>query len=131
MFIILKIFEIMIIYIDSGIEVSVGCCKIIFLLFCSQMTVSILSLLDKYDSKFSFLNSNIYNSMALPPYGVLGFNIIGGYEIQGLPPAPRGVPQVEMSFSINVNNVLEVTAIEKRLNIELTVVEDYNWSKII
>ncbi len=38
---------------------------------------------------------------------------LGRFILDGLPPAPRGVPQVEVTFDINANGILEVTASDK------------------
>jgi len=34
--------------------------------------------------------------------------------LDGIPPAPRGTPQIEVTFEIDENNILNVTAVEKR-----------------
>lgn len=36
--------------------------------------------------------------------------IIGNFQLVGIPPAPRGVPQVEVTFDIDANGILHVTA---------------------
>jgi molecular chaperone DnaK len=38
---------------------------------------------------------------------------LGKFELTGIPPAPRGVPQIEVTFEIDVNGILEVTAQDK------------------
>ena len=38
---------------------------------------------------------------------------LGNFELSGIPPAPRGVPQVEVMFDIDANGILNVSAIEK------------------
>ena len=38
---------------------------------------------------------------------------LGTFELQGIPPAPRGVPQIEVTFDIDVNGILNVHALEK------------------
>ncbi len=38
---------------------------------------------------------------------------LGKFILDGIPPAPRGVPQVEVTFDINANGILEVTAQDK------------------
>lgn len=38
---------------------------------------------------------------------------IGRFHLDGLPPAPRGVPQVEVTFDIDANGILKVTAKDK------------------
>jgi len=40
-------------------------------------------------------------------------NMLGKFELGGIPPAPRGVPQIEVTFDIDANGVLNVTAEEK------------------
>lgn len=38
---------------------------------------------------------------------------LGKFFLDGLPPAPRGVPQVEVKFDINANGIIEVTAMDR------------------
>ena len=40
-------------------------------------------------------------------------NKLGEFNLEGIPPAPRGVPQIEVSFDIDANGILNVSAIEK------------------
>ena len=40
-------------------------------------------------------------------------NLLGNFLLDGIPPAPRGVPQVEVSFDIDANGIMNVTAVEK------------------
>ncbi|CAH2355537.1 heat shock protein Ssa2p [[Candida] railenensis] len=40
-------------------------------------------------------------------------NLLGKFELSGIPPAPRGVPQVEVTFDIDANGILNVSALEK------------------
>ena len=40
-------------------------------------------------------------------------NILGKFELTGIPPAPRGVPQIEVSFSLDANGILKVSAHDK------------------
>jgi len=40
-------------------------------------------------------------------------NILGKFELSGIPPAPRGVPQVEVTFDVDANGILNVTAADK------------------
>ncbi|KAG8313452.1 Heat shock- 70 kDa protein 2 [Homalodisca vitripennis] len=37
-------------------------------------------------------------------------NLLGKFELQGIPPAPRGVPQIEVTFDIDANGILNVYA---------------------
>jgi molecular chaperone DnaK len=39
--------------------------------------------------------------------------LIGNFRLDGLPPAPRGVPQVEVTFDIDANGILSVSAKDK------------------
>jgi molecular chaperone DnaK len=38
---------------------------------------------------------------------------LGKFNLDGIPPAPRGVPQIEVTFDIDANGILEVTAADK------------------
>ena len=40
-------------------------------------------------------------------------NLLGKFELSGIPPAPRGVPQIEVSFDIDANGILNVSAADK------------------
>ncbi|XP_028321013.1 heat shock protein family A (Hsp70) member 8b [Gouania willdenowi] len=40
-------------------------------------------------------------------------NILGKFELCGIPPAPRGVPQIDVTFDIDANGILNVTAADK------------------
>ena len=40
-------------------------------------------------------------------------NQLGKFELTGIPPAPRGVPQIEVSFELDANGILKVTAGDK------------------
>ena len=40
-------------------------------------------------------------------------NLLGKFELSGIPPAPRGVPQIEVTFDIDSNGILNVSAEEK------------------
>lgn len=40
-------------------------------------------------------------------------NLLGKFELSGIPPAPRGVPQIEVTFDIDANGILNVTAADK------------------
>ena len=40
-------------------------------------------------------------------------NMLGKFELSGIPPAPRGVPQIEVSFDIDANGILNVSATDK------------------
>jgi molecular chaperone DnaK len=38
---------------------------------------------------------------------------LGTFRLDGIPPAPRGVPQIEVTFDIDANGILQVTAKDK------------------
>jgi len=40
-------------------------------------------------------------------------NRLGKFELSGIPPAPRGVPQIEITYDIDSNGILNVSALEK------------------
>jgi heat shock protein 1/8 len=40
-------------------------------------------------------------------------NLLGKFELSGIPPAPRGVPQIEVSFDLDTNGILNVSAQDK------------------
>ena len=41
---------------------------------------------------------------------------LGMFNLQGIPPAPRGIPQIEVTFDIDANGILTVTAKDKATN---------------
>lgn len=43
-------------------------------------------------------------------------NKLGTFELSGIAPAPRGVPQIEISYDIDANGILNVTAVDKANN---------------
>ena len=46
---------------------------------------------------------------------------LGKFRLDGIPLAPRGIPQIEVSFDIDVNGILSVTAKDKATNIEQSI----------
>ncbi len=40
-------------------------------------------------------------------------NLLGKFELSGIPPAPRGVPQINVMFDIDANGILNVSAEDK------------------
>ncbi|KAK2719455.1 heat shock 70 kDa protein cognate 4-like [Artemia franciscana] len=55
-------------------------------------------------------------------------NLLGEFDLAGIPPAPRGVPQIEVSFDIDANGILNVTAVEKAMgkSSKITITNDKN-----
>ena len=40
-------------------------------------------------------------------------NLLGKFDLSGIPPAPRGVPQIEVTFDMDSNGILNVSAVDK------------------
>jgi len=40
-------------------------------------------------------------------------NLLGEFHLNGIPPLPRGVPQIEINYDLDANGILNITAIEK------------------
>ena len=40
-------------------------------------------------------------------------HLLGKFDLTGIPPAPRGVPQIEVTFDVDANGILNVSAVEK------------------
>ena len=40
-------------------------------------------------------------------------HLLGKFNLEGIPPAPRGVPQIEVTFDIDANGILNVSAVDK------------------
>src|SRR5204862_2990911 len=57
--------------------------------------------------------------------------LLGVFQLVGIPPAPRGVPQVEVTFDIDANGILNVTAKDKATNNEqkITITSSSGLSK--
>ena len=57
---------------------------------------------------------------------------LGRFRLDGIPPAPRGVPQVEVTFDIDANGILHVTARDKASGKEqkITVTASTNLNKV-
>ncbi|MDR0361938.1 MAG: molecular chaperone DnaK [Planctomycetota bacterium] len=50
-----------------------------------------------------------------------GNRTLGKFQLDGIPPAPRGVPQVEVAFSLDNNGILSVSAKDKATNKEQSI----------
>ena len=59
---------------------------------------------------------------------------LGRFRLEGIPPAPRGMPQVEVTFDIDANGILNVTAHDqatgKEQNVTITASTNLNKSEI-
>ena len=44
---------------------------------------------------------------------------LGQFDLNGIPPAPRGVPQIEVTFEIDANGILNVGAEDKGTGVPL------------
>jgi L1 cell adhesion molecule like protein len=53
-------------------------------------------------------------------------NKLGEFTLSGIPPAPRGVPQIEVTFDIDANGILNVSALDKATKKEskITITND-------
>lgn len=53
-------------------------------------------------------------------------NLLGKFELTGIPPAPRGVPQIEVTFDIDANGIMNVHAVDKSTGKEnkITITND-------
>jgi len=53
-------------------------------------------------------------------------NLLGKFELAGIPPAPRGVPQIDVSFDVDANGILNVSAVDKSTGKEnkITITND-------
>ena len=40
-------------------------------------------------------------------------HLLGKFELTGIPPAPRGVPQIEVTFDVDRNGILTVSAVDR------------------
>lgn len=55
-------------------------------------------------------------------------HLLGKFDLTGIPPAPRGVPQIEVTFEIDVNGILHVSAEDKGTGNKnkITITNDHN-----
>lgn len=60
-------------------------------------------------------------------------NLLGKFELTGIPPAPRGVPQIEVTFDIDANGIMNVHAVDKSTGKEnkITITNDKGKNRLI
>merc|ERR1712126_788246 len=53
-------------------------------------------------------------------------HLLGKFDLTGIPPAPRGVPQIEVTFDVDANGILNVSAVDKSTGKEnkITITND-------
>ena len=57
---------------------------------------------------FSYLSSKVLQTNLFSRS-----NLMGKFELSGIPPAVRGVPQIEVTFDLDANGIMNVSALEK------------------
>lgn len=48
-------------------------------------------------------------------------NKLGEFTLSGIPPAPRGIPQIEITYDVDANSILNVTAMEKTTGTKMSI----------
>ena len=56
-------------------------------------------------------------------------NLLDKFKLTGIPPAPRGVPQIDVTFDIDANGIIDVTAAEKATGLSSHITITSNKSK--
>lgn len=58
-------------------------------------------------------------------------DLLGSFDLGGIPPAPRGVPQIEITYDVDSNGILNVSAVEKSSgkSNKITIVNEKSRSK--
>merc|ERR1711962_1022466 len=59
-----------------------------------------------------------------------GNHLLGTFDVTGIPPAPRGTPQIEVTFQVNADGMLEVSAKDKASDREGKIVINKNSNSL-
>ena len=57
-------------------------------------------------------------------------HLLGKFDLTGIPPAPRGVPQIEVTFEIDSNGILKVSAEDKGNGNKKNIVINSNQNRL-
>jgi len=57
-------------------------------------------------------------------------HILGTFELDGIPTAPRGTPQIDVTFEIDANGILQVSAVEKGTGRSQTITIEANSGRL-
>jgi len=57
-------------------------------------------------------------------------HLLGKFDLTGIPPAPRGVPQIEVTFEVDVNGILKVSAEDKGTGNKNNIVINNNQNRL-
>src|SRR5205823_5308388 len=57
--------------------------------------------------------------------------VLGNFELTGIEPAPRGIPQIEVAFEIDANGIVSVKAKDRKTNKEqkITITDSQGLSE--
>lgn len=56
-------------------------------------------------------------------------NLLGKFDLTGIPPMPRGQPQIEVTFDVDANSILSVTAVEKSTGVSKKITIENNTDR--
>jgi len=74
------------------------------------------------------MSTKLSLSEAAPESPKSNNHLLGKFDLTGIPPAPRGVPQIEVTFEIDANGILQVSAEDKGTGNKerITITNDQN-----
>ena len=55
--------------------------------------------------------------------------LLGRFSLHGLPPLPKGVPQIEVTFDIDANGIVKVSAKDKATGTSLAYCGKFKWGE--